>query len=278
MSGDVGAEEGYEDRLVAFIDILGFADLIKGSRGDQAVLNTVRAALNEVARARAEWSAFVLKRNGQDMPLALRSHAFSDSIIISDLAAQGALPLFRAIAEICFALFKHGSLTRGAVSRGPLYHDSTSAFGTSLINAYELEQKVSHSPRILLTDGVHLACNLEFVFPGAGGQFMVRELCLRDADGLEYLDWLSLLLRHPEMFFLATDARGLVVDGLRSGIAQVCTRIQSETRYGVRAKQGWFVRYFNRTVAQYDYARELVVEPIPRPALIRNEEIGSSGS
>lgn len=44
---------------------------------------------------------------------------------------------------------------RGAIVRGPLYHDEHMGFGEALIRAYDFETEVARFPRIILTRAVY---------------------------------------------------------------------------------------------------------------------------
>lgn len=256
--------ENYDDRLIAFLDILGFKELVERSRTDTEAFRSVRNALERLEGARARWQAMKLRWQGQDTDQTLRSHAFSDSVIISDLALGGAITLLGAVAETAFVLFTGGILTRGAIAHGQLSHTAAYAFGPALVEAYKLEGGAAKGPRIILVDGVLLVSSMERVSVDQGEPFRVTSYFVKDIDGLYFFDWLSLVVTQPRLFCPAEDrstAEGLVHAGLEAGRASLVRQFRQAAQYDVRSKLGWFVSYFNRTVSQYDCVRDLIIEP-----------------
>ena len=79
----------------------------------------------------------------------------SDAVAISTLATGGGLVrLFQVIEALAVDLLKEGYFIRGALTKGTLYHDDTTAFGEALIRTYELENTVARYPRVMITRDV----------------------------------------------------------------------------------------------------------------------------
>ena len=155
-------EPKYEVRYCAYIDILGFSELIGQLRTDPARSETVRALLTKI-------------RHPYDENLVgfgdtgFRAQSISDAVAVSTLpTSQGLSVLCAALREISLGLLYHGYFVRGAVCKGPLYHDDNMVFGEALIRAFRLESEIVKYPRIMLTKEVAedgLASTYEESFP-----------------------------------------------------------------------------------------------------------------
>ncbi|MBH1529021.1 hypothetical protein [Stenotrophomonas sp. NRRL B-14846] len=127
----------YRERLVAFIDVLGFKNLVhnKSSAPIEAYYNFL--LLN--------FKAAVAKRNFEFLLI-------SDSIVIySDDSAEDLCELIKMINLTQAGLLSKGILVRGAISHGDLFVDpgNNIVVGRGLINAYQLEM-LAKFPRVIL--------------------------------------------------------------------------------------------------------------------------------
>ncbi|RTL53985.1 MAG: hypothetical protein EKK40_05470 [Bradyrhizobiaceae bacterium] len=149
--------EIYEERIVVYIDILGWS---QACLHDQEVrlVNAVKL-IHDTAK---DYSAFTKERigeltkriGGQKNVLyeTIQVGAFSDNIIISMPVAHG----FRALqsaGNIVIGLLQQGFLTRGGVAVGKLHHRDNIVFGPALIKAVEIE-KQAYFPRVICDDAV----------------------------------------------------------------------------------------------------------------------------
>lgn len=149
----------YEERLVAYVDILGWTDQVeqKNDAGHYQISSDVKAALAVLDQ---EYSSFtehhkidIKNRFGVDKVNPLFQHIecgiFSDSILISKPVDYG-VRIF-SIVEICRKLLTLGFLCRGAITKGYCYHKENRIFGPVLNEAINLEQNEAIYPRILCT-------------------------------------------------------------------------------------------------------------------------------
>ena len=147
----------YDQRLVVFVDLLGFRDTVARTEKDRNLFDSIRTILQdfqaEAEKLRPKW----------DRPsfFDVRLTAFSDSVVISypatgypsgttgpNIASLGTL-----FSDICFlqqSLLVQGILTRGGIAVGNLYHQDNVVFGSALIDAYQLESKKAKFPRVVL--------------------------------------------------------------------------------------------------------------------------------
>lgn len=259
-------------RTVAFIDILGFSDLVLRSTQDAEFLSKLHAALRIVEHQGRAWTAQALVSPGgsqedaraQFAAMDFRSQVFSDCTVLSQRGTF-LVPLFLSVAQLAMALLDLGVLIRGGVSLGPLYHDAGVVFGPALVEAYHLESRCAKFPRILVSEAVFNASQEGLVaFPEQGSQSVYRpcEFLRRDSDRLYHLDCLTTALLSPPAVIGADDA------GLAMRLKKIAALVREEFQRNpravdTRAKWGWFLDYFN------DFARvrtshlpELAVPPV----------------
>jgi hypothetical protein len=143
-------EPSYEDRYCAFVDILGFRDLIKSLDKGDLTFQRLRHLLQQVH------DPF----QGPEIPFGdsgLRAQSISDAVALSvNPTPYGLQHLFFVLSELSLGLLFEGYLIRGAIVRGPLYHDDKMVFGRALVDAYLLENNVVRFPRIMVTRQVYL--------------------------------------------------------------------------------------------------------------------------
>ncbi|WP_374035762.1 hypothetical protein ACES2I_08755 [Bdellovibrio bacteriovorus] len=132
----------YKEKYVAYLDVLGFKEKLKGSVADlECYFNTV---IKELA---------FLKSLDSKRPLEYL--LMSDAIIITFPVGQNALEslteLLIAISKIQYTLCKKGIWLRGAVSYGKIFlNDKHSVVvGPALVNAYLLEA-LAVNPRVIV--------------------------------------------------------------------------------------------------------------------------------
>jgi hypothetical protein len=138
----------YENRIVAFIDILGFSNIVENTVIDPNIENEKVLALRNALigiNENANW----LNTNADSR----RITQFSDSIIISfldndDLAFRNFL---ENVSRVIIKLFlKNKFLVRGGVCKGKLLHEDKVIFGPAFNESYRLENKVAIYPRIII--------------------------------------------------------------------------------------------------------------------------------
>jgi len=135
----------YEDRLVAFIDILGFKDLVADTETDARKLQHLTAALDGLYNRIWQWEA-----DGSYSSFAFTQ--FSDSIVISALADS--TDSFEMLQQLLLGVMElvddYDILVRGGIARGQLIHDRAMVVGPAMVEAYRLESKEAIYPRIII--------------------------------------------------------------------------------------------------------------------------------
>jgi len=150
----------YKKSLVAFIDILGFSDLVNKSSSDPEKRKKVEKIVNFVRDI-----IFVQEKILQpDDPFYLKVSFISDSIVISvDIPEhthdQHLLNILKYTGSVGLSLLALGISCRGAIVMGNIFHHRDSNFNTvvgpALVNAYNLERTVAVYPRIIVDNSVY---------------------------------------------------------------------------------------------------------------------------
>jgi hypothetical protein len=229
----------YENRIVAFIDILNFKNKIKATEDkDEAKaalqLNRLIYVLEYIQK---EFSKAV--DNNQT---TFQATMFSDSVVFSVKEHNGLD--FIAIAELLkklqVNLIKEDILLRGGIVFGKIIHDDKKIIGPALIDAYELEGKSALYPRIVIDPDI-----LEIKAGGnefSDGLFNIedfdnKKILQQDFDGTYYVEYFSdadKYLDQPNSKEHYATLRKLI----RAGV--------NNPNIGIRIKYLWMLHKFNK--------------------------------
>lgn len=224
----------YREKYVAFIDLLGFSNLILQSTESPASLDRVFQVLD-----RFQNTVTSSQQHG------LRVSQFSDCLVLSsDADQQGLMTLFTALKTIADNLLQVDMFVRGAVTVGPFIHDDNVVFGPPLIEAYEMESKRVSLPMIEINEAVMTDMAR---LPGDFDQLFVFRFRKRPEHFyLHYLlDW-SYFDGAPRLGKVVLDEPGRLV---RHYIAK---RLSTHSG-GLREKAEWMRLYWNDAVAAAGY-------------------------
>lgn len=170
MNMNMNAEElKYENRLVAFIDILGFKEIIKESEINFSKLKLIYETLLFLKNKEKpeEWNLQLIeieedaqKKGVINFDIAAKTTCtcFSDSIVVSvqvqdDNINEATSTLITNLSLIGAKLITEGMLFRGAITIGKIIHkDNGLVLGQALIDAYQLESNIAKNPRIVLSN------------------------------------------------------------------------------------------------------------------------------
>jgi hypothetical protein len=140
----------YSERYVAFVDILGFGSIVRGSVRSTVQATKLVGTLDKIAN-RTDPPGIELGP-GDDF----KALSFSDCTVLSENASdQGLLHLLDVLTFFALDLMANGILVRGGLAKGPLYHTEGVVFGPALLDAYALESTIAKYPRILIDRGAH---------------------------------------------------------------------------------------------------------------------------
>jgi hypothetical protein len=120
---DTPTEIAYEQRVVAFVDILGFKEIIQRSKSNPELVSQIFSALDIRKDSYAEAFAkeINLKQNADFFDD--RFHSFSDCIVMSVSTRMEDIGLLiYSVFKICRTLLNLGFISRGGIAMGDLYH------------------------------------------------------------------------------------------------------------------------------------------------------------
>ncbi|MGO8854768.1 MAG: hypothetical protein ACLQO1_03530 [Steroidobacteraceae bacterium] len=182
----------YEDRVLCFVDILGFRSQIKET------LDTQGQGLPAKIKNITDAFMFIRELLDIDKPDENRGRAvtqFSDSIVIS-FPIHEQSEVFWTLNELLSVqvnLVWRGMLCRGAAVQSKVIHTDRIIFGPAMVEAYDLESKAAIFPRIILGDSL-LEVAKHAHAPHHSPELEVEaitSMLQRDTDGMWYIDYIT---------------------------------------------------------------------------------------
>lgn len=164
----------YHDRIVAFIDILGFTTLIQRLGNDDGLHSRLLSALQKIGRYKQ------FAGNPQCAQKNLEVSVFSDSIVISSVP-QHLFEVIWSCLGLQSQLLAIGILTRGGISIGRTFHEKDILYGEGMIKAYRLESGSAIYPRIVVDPEL-----MPKITDGQRAMFLNE-----DHDGLWFVDFFA---------------------------------------------------------------------------------------
>lgn len=239
----------YENRFVAFIDILGFKNIISSTINDIELQTHIYSIMN--------YNAKIQERNYGDTfenmnRFGVEVTVFSDSIVISypETFAGSLFCLLMDCVFVCNDLLNQGIFIRGGITYGQLIHEKTICFGPAMIDAYKLESEEAIFPRIIIKDSTikqgiihHGSANT----PVMEAEYL-HNLILKDFDGKNYLNFLSQYQEFDE---------GMYIPFLYQ-VRQYIIRNLHQSSGRIADKYIWFKNYYNNVVKMYD--NDLIID------------------
>lgn len=235
----------YENRIVLFLDILGFKNIIDNTINKE---NDIEENIEFLYKNLNEIRSFLIERlkskynfDFQSKNFSLRVTQFSDSIIISFINDDNdtLLQLIRTIQELIIKQINNGILCRGAISYGKLIHENKVIFGPALNEAYETETKASIYPRIILDKSIIELGNKgqQSIFREFDKNEMILGHLNQDTDDKFYIDYFpkdigSYKYKTNIQVYLS-NLRTLIINGSRSN------------KPDLKIKYGWMKNKYN---------------------------------
>jgi hypothetical protein len=225
-----------QDRVVAFIDVLGFKDVMLS--GDPARRQSAIQLLRRVAGYGAKHGIRTnnLGHGAQEVFIYPEITTFSDNIVLSAPMTSASFrsadietPMFvtaliTSIVSIVWQGLHTGLLFRGAISTGRLYHDSKVVAGEGLVKAVAMEKETIW-PRIQV-DRSLLMANDEHGTPILDD--CTRNAVVTDSDGRLVLNTLAFHIGvwSDYKYFLTGNA-GYTLADIRDGVRNIRSNIEA---------------------------------------------------
>lgn len=247
----------FEQRFIAFIDILGFSDLVKEMTKHVDLFGSVRDALKHLDDQSRSFREYRQKRRNRTMangtPVGdFQMAAFSDCCVFSD--SYAAWRVIDAVQALGSRFLRDGILTRGAILKGKAYHNGGVLFGPGIIDAYKRETGVAIYPRIIVSDDLY-----EDLW-GYHQEVWGEQLLQQDHDGLWFVNLLvpSLSSWTPLLDPTAPKDTRSHLEQVRWGLINAQKRAQGNPAHVARVT--WLVHKYNR-VAGDEGLRKLLYGP-----------------
>ena len=174
----------YEDRLIIYIDILGFTNFINYT--SETRVNSSNKILRISNFLNLVKKFFTV--NDITLSKTRQVTSFSDLIVVS-INLNEIENIDLEIKEIFYLLltsYLNGFLLRGSIVYGKLIHTENTLFGPGLINAYDRERTMAKFPRIIIDDViVSDLLDLENISKLPQN---CKDFIFRDSDGVYYID------------------------------------------------------------------------------------------
>lgn len=176
--------EKYENCYIAFLDLLGFKELVKTQTCEQ-ILKIFEEIKSQYMITRDDDKKVLID------PKEFHFKIMSDSICfyISSQIANSLPVLISLCAYFQLRLWRleHPILVRGGIVKGDIYANDDIMFGTGLTNAYLLEEKNAKVPRIIITKETVNTCIAD-----EPEQLYMQGFLLKDFDSFYHVDSLAM--------------------------------------------------------------------------------------
>ncbi len=248
-------KKGYDNRVVAFVDILAFKDKIKktvDANGEPIQLE-VDSIIEAYESIRDVWDLDLGKHSPKMRAIIKKGKTkskiitmFSDCIVISFLENEES-EIFFTLIELkwmIMRLISHGFLCRGALAYGKLFHTDQMVFGPALVEAYEIESKAALYPRIILSKEIIEIAGRNYnkrSHSSKSEMEYVEALLKEDTDGMYYIDYfLGAQSELDEPYYGFPEYIDKVSDVVRSGIGS--------PKPEIRIKYKWMQKKINEVI------------------------------
>ena len=234
----------YDNKVVAFLDILGFKSLVFQNKDD--AIKAIKCLDKAISHS---LECLFL----ENCPEWFSARLFSDCICLS-CDEHDLLTVLSELAWLQLNLSRWGIFVRGAIDEGLHFENERMIFSEGLINAFEVQKKDAY-PRILITDSIIDRVRNERT------KYSKNELdayLIKAPDGLYFLDYLQyieediIFRSHMEDFL--TSHKNAIIEQTHANI----------TNQRVVEKYRWLADYHNFKLREFynteDYFEDYIEE------------------
>lgn len=230
----------YEERIVAFIDILGFRAFVNETidkDSSKVHEDKLRNLIDSLLLIKTE---FQTSQDSSELSSSFMITFFSDSIVISvkTTAVDDLIEVFEILKRTQIKLIDKGILLRGGVVKGRVIHTSEMILGPAMISAYDLESKSALYPRITIDPEI-----IYGIFDSKGislADHEFRKTFMIDFDNTYYVDYFTdIKYYHQDEKQYYSNLRTHIRNGVR------------RADIGIRMKYLWMLNKFNSSKPSY---------------------------
>lgn len=227
----------YENKIVTFLDILGFKKLIADSENSeiaQSTVNKLALIFNRIDEIISDYSD------------TFHCARFSDSIIIIQTSPpKYEVDYFKFIVAIHHFLIREGLLLRGAIVKGDIYYNHSGKyfdmFGPAMVKAYQIEQQAVY-PRVIVDESVATGVTIHTFPHGTAfslGEYLDKFGLIKDIDGFYFVDYLFPLRKINDKTIrvdMINNLEGLIRHGLNNKDMTIAKKYAWLKTYWIRAQ------------------------------------------
>ena len=245
----------YEDRAVAFVDILGFKDIIASTieqngneiEEETKKLNSFFDEVNKEFSSEEKWTSI------PDSCTRIVTH-FSDSIVFSVKAAQkdGVLFLLDYFHYLIIIAIHYGFLIRGGITYGKVCHTEDKIFGPAMNASYLMESNEAKFPRIVIHEDV-LRATFKNRGPQADEDDVVKylsHLVQKDTDGVFYLDYFSNVINGYEYAIDKYNYSQKIISIINNLDTKINSLSDEALKINLNSKSSWLKTKFNELLEE----------------------------
>lgn len=220
----------YEEKLVAFIDLLGFKESSK-KVNEKSITHGILSTNHQLVELLKNFHKEHPSNNNNDIVI----QTFSDSIFLT-YPKESLYTFLRNLAIISLIIASRGFFLRGGIAFGNIYatNDDKYFYGPALIDAYEAESKTATYPRIIL----HKSMNSIIKPTNSNVSIYDEHLLCTDFDKKIFINFLADSLER-EINTHSQDICNYIKKGLKKGLKAP----------NIWLKYIWLMTYYN------DYAK-----------------------
>ena len=206
----------FEMNYVAFLDILGFKEMVRESISDPN-----GGHLAKLYRCHAKARALI----ASDPELEIIQ--FSDSIVTSKPYSENGFKIFsKIVADYQKNLLLEGVLCRGGISRGEHYSRDSFMMSNGLISAYFLESTTARFPRVVVSDEL---------LGLLGRRYAKKSSLIQEEDGAVFLDFLSHCSRREKI-------------KITNAATECIAKLKSTKNANLIEKAAWLANYLDHSI------------------------------
>lgn len=221
--------------MIAFVDILGFKEMIKNRIDIPSVVQLLQNIKNKTSSFDLQFTQQDNKTYANYIPDFI---SFSDHMIISFPFSDNtgrhyqeynvfSTYLYKIIVDLQIDALTRGYLLRGAITIGDVYYEANIIFGDKLIEAIEDEAHLAIYPRIIASQSlINFVKSYNLHFP----YFKL------DCDGILYIDYIAAIKDAPNDEQLK-NIKNMIEKNIQSQVVK--------NNLNIKAKWGWLAVRFN---------------------------------
>lgn len=238
----------YDYKYVAFIDILGFKNIVNKSSENEELLKRVDKIVRFLKNEQDEYYDEMKEHFPDREDYYKEISVFSDSVIISYSAKNQIGILFHILNDLSYIvnnLLVNGFLVRGGITFGKCIHEENVCYGEALNRAVALESEANY-PRIVIDED---AFSLGKILHA---DHHTEEMEQEYLDGMAYIDEDgdgSICLNNLAFGVFSDEDEFLQM--LRIAKQQLLKMENENNDAHILEKIEWAIRYYNNTLNRY---------------------------